>query len=490
MKIPFNKEWNFIEREDYANYLFLAVTWEGWTWMPKKWGMTNGRFLGAEFINSACNLFILKEPHDKSNKERFQLMFTKPQVWRLMQQNMIKNSIKLFKLGRRMKKLKTEKLSNKSLANWISRFQKAQAEVHVPRGCMWLLESPDNIVSRYLYHYLEERASNSGKVSQPPQQALQTLSTPLHPSIWTQEREQLIDIAKMKDRRERQRRLTAHTKKYVWLEYGLHGQALDQKYFSDQLRKILPQVRSGRIARYPEEKKRIAMLQKKLFKEYQIGRPHQNIFRIAQNSLFVRLYSKDSQFHGYYCIEPLLREIGKRIGLTLEQVLFLSPDDFSQALIKGKDFSKITKQRQKYSLFVCDGGKTGYWHGPEAKKIKKKMSFVKKVKNHGVEEILKGQTAYAGKVKGGVKIINTVQEMVKMHAGNILVSHMTNPGIVPAMKKAAAIVTNSGGITSHAAIIARELKVPCVIGTKHATEVLKDGDIVEVDATKGIVKKI
>ena len=58
------------------------------------------------------------------------------------------------------------------------------------------------------------------------------------------------------------------------------------------------------------------------------------------------------------------------------------------------------------------------------------------------------------------------------------------------MKKAAAIVTEQGGITSHAAIISRELRVPCVIGTKIATKVLKDGDKVEVDATKGIVKKL
>ena len=67
---------------------------------------------------------------------------------------------------------------------------------------------------------------------------------------------------------------------------------------------------------------------------------------------------------------------------------------------------------------------------------------------------------------------------------------MTTPDFVPAMKKAAAIVTEQGGITSHAAIVSRELGVPCVIGTKIATRVLKDGDLVEVDANKGIVRKV
>jgi len=77
--------------------------------------------------------------------------------------------------------------------------------------------------------------------------------------------------------------------------------------------------------------------------------------------------------------------------------------------------------------------------------------------------------------------------MSKMKQGDILVSIATDPDIVPAMKKAAAIVTEQGGVTSHAAIVSRELKIPCVIGTKIATKVLKDGMEVEVDANKGIV---
>ena len=78
--------------------------------------------------------------------------------------------------------------------------------------------------------------------------------------------------------------------------------------------------------------------------------------------------------------------------------------------------------------------------------------------------------------------------MNKMNKGDILVSIATDPDIVPAMKKAAAIVTEQGGVTSHAAIVSRELRIPCVIGTKIATKVLKDNDLVEVDATKGIIK--
>lgn len=101
-----------------------------------------------------------------------------------------------------------------------------------------------------------------------------------------------------------------------------------------------------------------------------------------------------------------------------------------------------------------------------------------------------GQIAFKGKARGKVKIIRMKQEIADFRKGDILVSSMTIPDFVPAMKKAAAIITDEGGITCHAAIISRELKKPCIIGTKVATKILKDGDAVEVDADNGIVRII
>lgn len=74
--------------------------------------------------------------------------------------------------------------------------------------------------------------------------------------------------------------------------------------------------------------------------------------------------------------------------------------------------------------------------------------------------------------------------------GDILVAKAAMPDYVPAIRKAGAIITDLGGLTSHAAIFSRELKVPCIIGTKIATKVLKDGDLVEMDVGKGVVKKL
>ncbi len=103
---------------------------------------------------------------------------------------------------------------------------------------------------------------------------------------------------------------------------------------------------------------------------------------------------------------------------------------------------------------------------------------------------LRGQVGSKGSARGIVRIMKRKEQVSEMIDGEILVSPMTTPDFVPAMSKAAAIVTDEGGIMCHAAIVAREMKKPCVIGTKFATQIFKDGDMVEVDADAGIVRKI
>ncbi len=101
---------------------------------------------------------------------------------------------------------------------------------------------------------------------------------------------------------------------------------------------------------------------------------------------------------------------------------------------------------------------------------------------------IRGATAHPGVAKGVVRVIAAQDiDNADIEPGEILVCVNTDVRFLPLMIKAGAIVTDRGGVLSHAAIISRELKKPCVIGTKNATQVLKDGDQVEVDATKGII---
>ena len=115
------------------------------------------------------------------------------------------------------------------------------------------------------------------------------------------------------------------------------------------------------------------------------------------------------------------------------------------------------------------------------------------VNEDDAEVVVRGLPASPGLTSGVVHVIDDPKDINKFKDGEILVTLMTSPDWVPAMKKAAAIITNSGGMTCHAAIVSREMQIPCIVGTKSqsiaATEVLKTGDIVTVDAKNGIVYK-
>lgn len=97
--------------------------------------------------------------------------------------------------------------------------------------------------------------------------------------------------------------------------------------------------------------------------------------------------------------------------------------------------------------------------------------------------------ASGGLVTGKVKIVLDPSDTDKVEDGDILVTTMTNPLFVPAMRRAAAIVTDVGGQLSHAAIVAREFGIPCVVATGNATTVLSDGMEVTVDGTSGLVNQ-
>jgi len=103
--------------------------------------------------------------------------------------------------------------------------------------------------------------------------------------------------------------------------------------------------------------------------------------------------------------------------------------------------------------------------------------------------ILKGAAASIGMASGAVKIIHSSKEIDEVESEDVLVTEMTTPDFVPAMKRARAIVTDTGGRTCHAAIVSRELGIPCVVGTGKATSVLKQGQMITVDGAKGVVYK-
>lgn len=190
-------------------------------------------------------------------------------------------------------------------------------------------------------------------------------------------------------------------------------------------------------------------------------------------------------------IKSLKRKMAKLLGLKADEFEYLTLDELKDSTKKNniKLYKKLIKER-KFCVFGIIKGRKILIMGKDKVNIIVKHLEPKIIK---VKEIL-GKPANPGFVKGKVRIVPQVnyKEMITkaglFKKGEILVTGMTQPDIIFACKKARAIITDEGGITSHAAIISRELNIPCIIGTKIATKVLRDGDLVEVDANVGVVK--
>ena len=174
--------------------------------------------------------------------------------------------------------------------------------------------------------------------------------------------------------------------------------------------------------------------------------------------------------------------LGVLLGLPAREALMLLPDEVLEAARTGvipRDLS-----RRKHFLMRVIGGKlTVLWN------TKADAAYRKEISKTTVVKILRGQAAYPGSISGKVYVAFNDEQFRHIPNGAILVCSITRYDVVPYLKRVAAIVTDQGGITCHTAIIAREMKIPAVIGTRIASDVLKTGDRVEVDATNGTVRK-
>jgi phosphohistidine swiveling domain-containing protein len=180
--------------------------------------------------------------------------------------------------------------------------------------------------------------------------------------------------------------------------------------------------------------------------------------------------------------------LAKQFDLPIDAVLNMTYKEIADSLDSGS----LAIPRET----VLDRTKNGYGYfiGPEHSVLATGDDIEKlynacfpDAKNEDVKE-LKGQVAFKGKVQAKARVIVDRRNAHELKEGEILVTTMTSPEFVPAMKISAGIITNEGGVLCHAAIMSRELRRPCVIGTKIATDVIKTGDVVELDAEEGIVK--
>ena len=402
--------------------------------------------------------------------------------------NIVKEADKLRKFSTTIPQNNLNTLSNKKLWQIFQRHDKLHSDYYT--WC-WIPVAADmfhNNLTERLKKYLLDKGVGHERLNE----YFVVLTQPIHKSLIIKEQEDLLKIATRIKPDEVFSTFVLEKLKKLWKKYYYtkHIWITGEYTFDDYVDKLREVTLDGisaiiHLKKINDNFNHARMRKRVLIKRLKIEQKWQKVFAEFSDFMVTKIYRRYAQIFAIHHMAPVLREIACRHGLAEKMVRFMLPTEVHDLLINGKkpnDLLKRTKSCVYYAEKNCDR----IYTGGKAKKLGNVVVF----KQINKVDEFRGEIGCQGRAVGQVKIVVRAADMVKMNRGDILVSIATDPVIVPAMKKAAAIVTEQGGVTSHAAIVSRELNIPCVIGTKIATKVLKDGDIVEVDASRGIVQII
>ncbi len=327
------------------------------------------------------------------------------------------------------------------------------------------------------------------------------LTAPIHTSYVSYEEKSFLELLmKMKEKKIEIDSLKLSTlyplfkriiNKYWWTCLGWENRILktekdylkDLQQYEEKVKNVPQRIKE--LLSYKQEVKRIRT---KLLEKYNLSSTVQHRLEVFDAYTALHDLRKEMQMRTMYSLQLLFQEIGRRIHVSMNDLQYYTDEEIFEFLFETKKWDEREFQQRKEAQFILsDENGIKMWMGEEAKeKIKE---YYEQDTTESTE--IKGICSSPGAATGIVRICYGAKEaMHKIKEGDILVTGMTLPDYVPAMRKAGAIVTDEGGITCHAAIVSRELKKPCITGTKHATEILKDGTVVEVDANNGVIKII
>ena len=362
------------------------------------------------------------------------------------------------------------------------------ADIQCSYGLTAVLELREYVYSNYLKAYLKDQSKGSSIALH---YALEKLLAPDELTFTQILKIKLLEL--VLDKKIEAEKLKALHDDWVWLNFGYRGPGLEFAYLEEsfnELKRKTPAELKDELSRLVNYRDTVRQEKNAILSKLKIDDKHKNFINALSVLSYLKVYRKDIVFLINYCTLKLLKPYQGKIAtkdlfyLTLEEARKLVAGEF-------KIGSDELAQREIECLHHSKGKKLLV--GKEVKDFLDSHNIEKEdVGGGGSLRLLEGTTACLGEtgnwVYGQVKVVNSVNDMKKMTDGDVLVSVATTPDILMAMKKAAAIVTDHGGITCHAAIVSRELKKPCLIGTKYATKIFKDGDKVIVCPRHGYIK--
>ncbi len=344
---------------------------------------------------------------------------------------------------------------------------------------------------------IEKHISKEASRTIKDRKKLSLLITPLYDSYISVNENKLLEISKkipknefaMLKKREKdikkykilKKLLQKHAKIWGWCHNNYLSHRLsDENVFLDELIELVKNL-DKKLKNIKElesrRKQKISLLKKSDKKTKQIINAIDELYELRDKR-------KAFWIKTIMPMKEWLKRTAKQNGYSYEQLKWLTWEEQTALLAKNNKKVLLNIPERKKALVFSIGyvKKCDIVQGKEASGVKELILKSKK------QDILNRCTANPGYAEGKVIIIKSKNEFAKFKENNILVTSHTTPDFLPVMKKAKAILTERGGITSHAAIVSRELNVPCVVGIKNLTNSIKTGDEIEVDASKGIVK--
>ncbi len=441
-----------------------------------------------KYEKEKCQIYFLSHEFDEVAKEVVGIFTTDVERGERINQQIVITANNLIQSNqRRLDEILNQ--SAHSLPYLISTWKAMEEEYASLFKYTWIhnaLDFKDGLFTTYIFNELVKimHAKNiDGNVNQ----IFVALTTPEHKNthfvkmekeleaVKIFSKEQKIDVGlDISKHKEIHKQIKHLTEKYGWLGFGFEGPAWNEAHFIDQLRSEKSE---------PDTEK-ITLENQKIINAINIGEAYERLFKLARSIIEGTESRKEAMFHYYCVLDKIFDKLAHLLDIPKSYLRYVYPEEIDK--ITDPDFKAILESRTQYHVDLETSDKSTKMIDKDA------LEFFSTLNIHHDKDLfsgeIHGQSSYPGRVKGLVKIVNEKKDIAKVNPGDILVSIATNPELLAAMKKAGALVADRGGITCHAAIVSRELKIPCVIGTKIATQVLKDGDLVEVDANCGSVK--
>lgn len=320
---------------------------------------------------------------------------------------------------------------------------------------------------------------------------LEIFSVPGYPPPVVKEQLNLLSIASLKNKLSPQKLneiIKKHAKQFGWMAVYNFGEAMfTTSYYRHKLKKLLAEKIdfAGEIKRINDNFRKNRLDFQKTIKVFKNNKKIFVLANLLHQVPNLRDEREEYRDRIAFCGTEIYRVISKKLGLPLDLVLNFTNEEMINVLESGKvqNLNEVKLRKKKYLVYFAND-KIEMSPDNLIDSIVKRIEPEKKIKSFS------GLIAQKGIARGKAKIVLSGEDLGKIKDGDIFVATMTKPNFVPALEKCAAIITDEGSILCHAAIVSREMKKPCIVGTKVATKVLKDGMVVEVDAKKGVVKII